>query len=151
MTKKVLHADDVQFRTQLKEAGYRVTPARLALLHVLESSGKPLSVQRIIEQLQEVDVDQATVYRTLNAFHESGIVRSVDFQHGHAHYELSSGPHHHHVVCKECGRVEDIESCGIQEISRRVLQSSRFSEIHEHSLEFFGVCSACSKAAQSVQ
>lgn len=130
-------------KVQLQQHKLKATPGRIRILEVLSASVKPLSVQGVLDKLGDAQIDQATVYRTLNTFHMLGIVRTVDFQHGHAHYELADRPHHHHLVCTDCGRVEDVRGCAIGADAKKVLKGSAFMSVEDHSLEFFGTCNAC--------
>ena len=87
--------------------------------------------------------DQATVYRTMTVLKESGLIRQIDFQHGHAHFELTSLGDHHHVVCVQCDAVADVYSCDLRTMTQQALSQSGFAEIKDHTLEFFGVCRNC--------
>jgi Fe2+ or Zn2+ uptake regulation protein len=91
--------------------------------------------------------NQTTVYRALEALAETGAVLRVDLGHAHAHYEVArKKDHHHHIICKSCGKIEDIEVCGPRELESTVLKKSKkFSIIKSHALEFFGVCNICVK------
>ncbi|MEX1112302.1 MAG: Fur family transcriptional regulator [Candidatus Andersenbacteria bacterium] len=136
-----------QLKESLREHGLKVTPARMGVLRILMESQVPLSVQAIIEQMKSLAIDQATVYRTLNTFETAGLVHVIDFQYGHGHYELASRPHHHHLVCRSCGRVEDVEDCRVLDIEKSVVSKRGFASIEEHALEFFGTCKACDRVA----
>lgn len=140
--KKIPH----DFTSLLRKHGYKATPGRIAILVILEKNSRPLSVPEIDKQLKS-KVDQVTIYRTLEAFTESGIVRKIDLQHPHAHYEIVLGhDHHHHIVCKKCGKVEDIELYKTETFEKDALKKSKlFSAIKNHSLEFFGICNTCTK------
>lgn len=131
------------FTEALREAGQRVTPARVAVLTILEQEKRPLSVEKIINLIGEGNIDYVTAYRTLTMLKKSRLVRQVDFQHNHAHYELSSLGDHHHVVCVKCDRVEDVTDCHVEQMEKVALKESGFQEITQHSLEFFGVCKKC--------
>ncbi len=135
-----------KFSLILHDNGYKATPARLSLLAVLKNADHPLTIQEILKQLGG-KVNQATVYRSLESLLAVSIVRQVDMQHGHAHYELRSGTsHHHHLICRSCGLTEDVPQCDIVAIEKGVLKKSRvFASIEEHSLEFFGQCKKCTK------
>ena len=135
------------FASLLRAYSYKATPGRVAILAVLEKNRRPLSVPDIHKELKS-KVDQVTIYRTLETFAESGIVRKIDLQHSHTHYEIVLGhDHHHHIVCKKCGKVEDIELYKIETFEKDALKKSKlFSTIKNHSLEFFGICNACAKA-----
>ncbi len=131
-----------EFDELLHEAGFKATPARLALLDLFKKTGKPVSIKYIQEHLRTKDTDQATVYRMVNALLQSGIVKYVDLKHGHGHYELASSSHHHHVICEKCGKIQDV-SCDTKTLQAKILKSSGFSKINDHSLEFFGLCTSC--------
>jgi len=82
----------------------------------------------------------ATLYRALDALVVDGVVRRVDFRHGHAHYELAAErAHHHHLACTGCGAIEDVD-CTLRP---RLKKSSVFAAITDHAMEYFGLCKAC--------
>ncbi len=134
----------VQLSALLRKHGHKATPGRLALLQVLHAANTPLAIPEILKQLKGT-IDQATVYRALESLSEVGIVRRVDMQHAHAHYELNiENTHHHHLICKHCGTIEDVPSCDMGAIEKRVLKKSKlFAHIEHHSLEFFSLCKKC--------
>ncbi len=134
----------IDFRAVLHKAGYKATPARLLILKLLQTTKKPLSPQTIVDRVLKY-ADQATTYRILKALKESKIIRQIDFQHSHPHYELTDADgDHHHLICIKCGAVEDVEDCDIDSMEKSVLRKSkRFSKIERHSLEFFGLCDKC--------
>ena len=138
MTKDKLKAD-------LHKAGYRATPARLAILKVLSQAKKPLNIRQIMDRLEGSKIDQTTVYRNINYLKDSGLILHIDFQHTHAFYELASKGDHHHVVCTKCDRVEDVNNCDLDKMTVKALNQSNFASISNHSLEFFGVCRPCQK------
>lgn len=132
-----------EFAPLLRTHGYRATEGRLSILHILAKAPRPLSIADIVTSLQG-GADQSTVYRTIEALADSGIIRPVDMQHSHTHYELSGEAHHHHLICKSCGKVEDVEKCNVAKIEHHVLKRAKyFSVIKDHSLEFFGLCKKC--------
>ncbi len=131
------------FREALHDLGQRVTPARLAVLSVLEKEKRPLSVEKIILAIGEKDIDYVTAYRTITMLKKAGLVRQIDFHHNHAHYELASLGDHHHVVCTKCSKVVDVSDCNLKSMMQNALQESEFAEISQHSLEFFGICKEC--------
>ena len=130
------------FATALRSAGFKATPGRLALLRLLSNSHKPLTVEEIFDA--GIDADQATIYRSLKDLKGANIVRQVDLQHRHAHYELANINEHHHLICLSCGKIEDVHHCGIEAMENTVLRSSKhFAEIRQHTLEFYGICKSC--------
>lgn len=132
-------------RQILRKSGHKATPSRLAILEAFREAKKPLSAQGVIELVPRT-IDQATVYRTLRSFKEKGILRPVDLRHNHAHYDLATLDHHHHIICLRCGRIENVPHHGVEAMERSIAQSSRhFAEIHQHALEFYGICKACAR------
>ena len=133
------------FQNILRKSGYKATPARIAILSLLKKSRNPLSAQEIIELVPK-GVDQATVYRTLKSLKTKGVVRQIDLRHNHAHYELTDIADHHHLICTRCGRIEDVHQCGVEEMQTAILRNAKhFSEIQQHTLEFYGVCKVCAR------
>lgn len=127
---------------ELREASFKVTPARLAAMKLFESHDQPLDVQHVIDDLaKNLDVDRVTVYRILNAFTQKGLLRKIEFGEGKARYELNKGEHHH-LICQSCGAIEDISDCGIEDLEKKINQKKNFL-VKSHSLEFFGLCITC--------
>lgn len=143
------HAQHIQFKELLRERGYKATPARLELLSVLAQAKKPMSVDALRGRLRASAPDTATVYRALKELKNSRLVRQIDLQHGHAHYELTdTRTDHHHMVCTECGTIEDFEGCDIDSVMKRALRQTKlFSTLSDHALELFGICNTCQKNA----
>ena len=132
-------------RSILRRAGYKATAPRLAILGVIKQSKNPLSAQEIIEKLGG-EYDQATIYRFIKSIKESGIIRQIDLRQNHAQYEFFDAKDHHHLACVDCGKIEDIPGCDIEDMHKTILNSSKnFSEIRQHSLEFYGICKRCAK------
>ena len=125
----------------LRSARLRATPKRIRLLEVLHIMGRPLSVDALHTQVKGMDL--VTVYRTMQAFVRAGLVREVRFKDAIVRYEFAHG-HHHHLVCTDCGVVEEIEACDVAPLEKNVLKHSHhFKTISEHALEFFGLCKKC--------
>jgi Fur family ferric uptake transcriptional regulator len=132
-------------RELLKQAGQRATPARLAILDALAASLVPLGPKEIAAKLK-VKPDPVTVYRVLESLVRIGAVRRVDLRHDHADYELTDRGDHHHLVCLSCGRIEDFEGCGGDELAKKALKRSKhFASVSEHAVELFGRCKSCAK------
>ncbi|QQR64120.1 transcriptional repressor [Candidatus Roizmanbacteria bacterium] len=136
----------------LKKHNLKQTQARSAILTIIFQSKKPVDVVTISQFLKKIGIvtDQATVYRTLQTFVESGILKRVEFHEGKFRYELSSLPHHHHLVCTDCGKIEDIENCGMEEVEK-ILQKKTSFKIAEHHAEFFGFCKNCKRSTQAAK
>jgi Fur family ferric uptake transcriptional regulator len=133
------------FRRLLRKSGHKATPARLAILEAFQRTKEPLSAQGLIALLPR-DMDQATVYRTLKSLKEKGILKQIDLRHNHAHYELADIADHHHLICLSCGKIENVEHHNVQAMERTILQNAKhFTEIRQHTLEFYGICKTCAK------
>jgi Fur family transcriptional regulator, ferric uptake regulator len=132
------------WRAALKNVDLKVTPGRLSILTVLENNSKPLSVKEISAKLGKESVDLATLYRTVNSLVEKRLIRQIDFKQDFSYYELAKDKHHHHhLVCVNCSRIADLESCDLPKIEKQNLKKYGFAKIDEHVLEFFGLCMDC--------
>jgi Fur family transcriptional regulator, ferric uptake regulator len=126
----------------LRKAGLKVTLPRLKILEILESSKTHhLSAEAIYRSLLESneDIGLATVYRVLTQFEAAGLVTRHHFEDGMAVFEVNHGVHHDHIVCLDCGRVEEFMDSGIEERQTSVATRLGF-EIEDHSLILYGHC-----------
>jgi len=148
----------------LREHGYRLTAPRRTLVGVIVGSEEPLSVQEIHAAaneaaLRETDVETAehsaedinlvTVYRFANLLVDLGLVRRVEFGQGYYRYERAEpqdGPHHHHLICQICGRIQDFLGCDIAEKLTARLEAETGFKLTRHQLELYGTCSTCQTA-----
>jgi Fur family transcriptional regulator, ferric uptake regulator len=124
----------------LKEKGLKSTNARVAVLDFLEEQRNPTDVYSIAEELNQV-ADQATIYRILEILTKNGIVNRLEFGEGKYRYELQRD-HHHHMICENCGSIEDVEGAFVEELEKEIKDKKGF-RVKSHSLEFFGICSDC--------
>ncbi len=130
----------------LRTSGLRATPARLAVLALMEKIKRPLSAQELIEKMAK-SADPATVYRMVRDLSARGIIRQVDLRHNHAHYERADTRDHHHLICMLCGRMQDITGCGVESMYKNILQAADWcGEVRQHALEFYGICKSCPRA-----
>ena len=126
----------------LRKAGLKVTLPRLKILEILENgSTRHQSAESIYKQLLESneDIGLATVYRVLPQFEGAGLVARHHFENGMAVFELTEGTHHDHIVCLDCGKVEEFVDSGIEERQTAVADRLGF-EIRDHSLILYGHC-----------
>jgi Fur family transcriptional regulator, ferric uptake regulator len=131
-------------RKELREVELKATPARLAVLKVLESADRPLDVATIKSNLEKhgIDANPATVFRMMNSFSDKGLVREVNLQESKQRYEHASKADHHHLLCENCKAIEDISDCNIENWEKE-LKDKRGFLIRHHSIEFFGLCKDC--------
>ena len=126
----------------LRKAGLKVTLPRLKILEILENSAtRHLSAEDIYRTLlgSQEDIGLATVYRVLTQFEGAGLVTRHHFEDGMAVFELNQGTHHDHIVCLDCGRVEEFMDSDIEERQNAVAQRLGF-DIRDHSLILYGHC-----------
>ena len=126
----------------LKTSGLKATGPRLRILKLFESSKvRHLSAEDVYRFLmkEELDVGLATVYRVLTQFEQAGILKRHHFESGKAVFELNEGAHHDHLVCMQCGRVEEFYDGEIEKRQVRVAKERGFS-IREHSLHLYADC-----------
>ncbi|MBX3703042.1 MAG: ferric iron uptake transcriptional regulator [Steroidobacteraceae bacterium] len=128
--------------SDLRKAGLKVTLPRVKILEILAGShGRHLSAEDIYRVLrdQSEDIGLATVYRVLTQFEAAALVKRHHFEGGTAVFELNEGEHHDHIVCLDCGHVEEFMDSGIEQRQTSVARRSGF-EIEEHSLILYGRC-----------
>ncbi len=127
----------------LQKYSFRATEGRVALVEALSKCRAPETIEKITKLVSRF-LDATNVYRALEAFEKVGIVRKIDFHDSKTYYELiSDRHHHHHIVCARCGKIEDVHGCGSSLEKIALLESKSFSSVTSHSLEFFGLCRAC--------
>jgi Fur family ferric uptake transcriptional regulator len=128
--------------SDLRSAGLKVTLPRLKILEMLENSPtRHLSAEDIYRRLMDggEDIGLATVYRVLTQFESAGLVTRHHFEGGHAVFELERGQHHDHLVCMNCGLVEEFEDDLIEKRQRERAKELGF-KMTEHSLIIYGEC-----------
>src|ERR1700690_2495900 len=126
----------------LRNAGLKVTLPRLKILDILaDSTTHHMSAEDIYKKLLTLneDIGLATVYRVLTQFEAAGLVTRHHFEGGTAVFELNQGAHHDHIVCVDCGRVEEFVDPGIEERQQAVAVRLGF-EISDHALILYGHC-----------
>ena len=126
----------------LKDAGLKATLPRLKILDLFEHSEvRHLSAEDIYKLLlaEHTDVGLATIYRVLTQFEAAGLLKRHHFEGGKSVFELNEGGHHDHLVCLQCGRVEEFYDSEIERRQEKVAHDRGFS-IHEHSLYLYADC-----------
>ena len=131
----------------LKQAGLKKTEVRLLLIDFLEKNKCPIGVSIIFEKLKKHNLDQVTIYRTLDTFLKKGIVKKVDTGKREAEYELIDQKNdHHHMICIKCKKIEDFTGCDSEIFVKNALKNSKsFQKISHHSFDLFGICNSCDK------
>lgn len=130
----------------MTEPGPRNTRQRRAVEAALRENGDFVSAQDLHSTLREAGerVGLATVYRALALMAETGIVDMIRAEDGEARYRLcASEDHHHHLVCRECGRTVEVEEPDAERWTERLAGTHGFTDV-THTLEIFGLCAECS-------
>jgi len=125
----------------IQKSGQRITTQKKNVLEALQK--KPQSVLQILNLIQSKknSIDKATIYRILANFIKLGVVNEINLGGRESCYELSNCEHHHHLVCENCGQVEDVKLC--EDVILKEVQKRSDFKIKNHSLEFFGTCKKC--------
>ena len=141
MTRRLGLAGVVQ---RLEDAGHRVTAPRLKVLAEIADAGDQFAADDIAQRLR--GVGRATVFRTLKLLVEMDVLCRVLLDDGSLRYRWSYSGHHHHLVCAECGAVEDFTVCDVTELMREFTRLKHFT-VEGHWLEVYGRCGTCSARA----
>lgn len=135
-----------QILSQLKTAGYKLTPQRRAVIEAIVKSGAPLTTRALHAELKRShpEIGLVTVYRTVELLDKLGLLCHFAFGNSPG---FKAGPpeHHHHLVCHGCGDVVDFTGHCPQELQTTIERDTGF-RITDHKLEFTGYCRRCQEA-----
>jgi Fur family ferric uptake transcriptional regulator len=123
-------------------AGHRVTDPRRAVAALIAGQHGHFTAADLLAeaQRQSRQLGRATVFRNLELLTELEALERLDLPSGeHAYVRCAPEQHHHHVVCRECGRSVEIEDAGLQSVVRQIERDSGY-RIDAHRLELFGMC-----------
>ena len=126
--------------SELKASGLKATLPRLKILEIFQNSSvRHLSAEDVYKLLltENLDVGLATVYRVLTQFEQAGLLSRNHFETGKAVFELNQGSHHDHLVCLDCGRVEEFYDEEIERRQQQIAQERGFA-LTEHALALYG-------------
>jgi Fur family ferric uptake transcriptional regulator len=127
---------------ELKNTGLKATLPRLKILELFQrGKNRHMTAEDIYRLLLEEhsDVGLATVYRVLTQFEQAGILIRSHFESGKAVYELDEGQHHDHLVCLDCGKVEEFYDAEIEKRQHAVAKAKGFT-ITDHALSLYATC-----------
>ena len=138
---------------ELKNTGLKATLPRLKILEIFQAGKqRHMTAEDVFRVLlnDRSDVGLATVYRVLTQFEQAGLLNRSNFESGKAVYELNEGQHHDHLVCLDCGRVEEFHDEDIENRQHKVAKAKGFS-IADHSLSIYANCikQACPHRGES--
>jgi Fur family ferric uptake transcriptional regulator len=127
---------------EIKNSGLKATLPRIKILEIFQRSPqRHLTAEDVFKLLlnDAADIGLATVYRVLMQFEQAGILSRNHFEAGKAVFELNEGHHHDHLVCVDCGHVEEFFDAQI-EIRQRDVAQERGFRLEEHSLALYARC-----------
>ncbi|WP_416197872.1 MAG: Fur family transcriptional regulator, ferric uptake regulator [Sporanaerobacter sp.] len=146
-----INADSI--KEILKEAGYKLTTQRRAILDVIiDNRGSHLSPEEIYDIVKDKypEIGLATVYRTLQLFEQLNIISKLNFDDGCNRYEINTNTtdhHHHHLICLGCGKVYEVKLDLLENLEHEIEKEGMF-RIVDHNVKFFGYCKECQKNCQ---
>ncbi len=134
--------DAMNHADELKSSGLKATLPRIKILEVFQRSPqRHMTAEDVYKMLlaEGSDVGLATVYRVLMQFEQAGLLSRNHFEAGKAVFELNEGKHHDHLVCLDCGRVEEFFDAEIEKRQKSVA-SARGFELQDHALALYAAC-----------
>ena len=143
ITKQLLNS---QFKKVLRNSGYLITSQRERILEQLLRIDSHFDIESFFHEIRKkkMPVSRATVYRTVACLEKAGLIRKVNFDEAHAHYEIVGYEkvHHEHLICQICGKVIEFSHEHFEKHIHEIADSYGF-RITSHSLELFGTCAEC--------
>jgi Fur family ferric uptake transcriptional regulator len=131
---------------ELKSSGLKATLPRIKILEVFQqSTQRHMTAEDVYKILlnDESDIGLATVYRVLMQFEQAGILSRNHFEAGKAVFELNEGKHHDHLVCVNCGRVEEFYDAEIERRQQEIAEERGY-KLQDHALALYVICKECS-------
>ena len=128
----------------LKSEGKRLTSKRALVYQVIQESESHLPAEEIYLRAKAIDpnISLSTVYRTLNILKELGLVRELHLDEEHHHYELVESSAHYHMICSQCGKVEEFKSKLVERLTEELEKNYGFETKSIH-IDFIGLCANC--------
>ena len=128
--------------SDLKSTGLKATLPRLKILEIFQAGRhRHMSAEDVYRELlgENQDIGLATVYRVLTQFEQAGLLKRNNFESGKAVFELNEGSHHDHLVCLQCGLVEEFYDAEIEKRQQKIARDRGF-ELQDHALALYGNC-----------
>ena len=129
---------------RLRRQGYRLTPQRVMILSTIENSDNHISAEDIYEQVvaRYPKVNISTVYRTLELLKQLGMIYEIDLGGERVGYHPEGRGHHHHLICRKCGTVINVNESVLFPVQAILQQAFSFDAELKH-LAIFGLCENC--------
>jgi len=126
----------------LKNIGLKATTPRLRILDIFQHAEvRHMTAEDVYRHLlaEDIDIGLATVYRVLTQFEQAGLLTRQHFESGKSTFELNEGRHHDHLVCLQCGKVEEFTDPDIEKRQAKIAKERGFA-LAGHSLQLYGDC-----------
>ncbi|MBN2587711.1 MAG: transcriptional repressor [Candidatus Fermentibacteraceae bacterium] len=129
---------------KLRDLGYRITPQREMVIHIIAHSGRHMSAEEVTEEAKKRSeaINVATVYRTLDLLVENGLASKLDLGDGKTAYATGEHGPHIHLVCRQCGCVTEISDGDISVPLRDIEEKYSF-DCHPYHFSIHGICRNC--------
>ncbi len=139
-----------QFLEQLRVKGHRLTPQREMILAVICDINGHLSADEILQRVRKryPYINKSAVYRTLDLLARLNLVNPTDFGQGRVEYEVHQHPHHHHLLCRNCHQMVEVDERVFASLEKSLRIHYGFVADLDH-FAIFGLCRKCQKAANS--
>lgn len=143
-------AEPIPIVADLAGAGYRITGPRRAVAKLIAARAGHFSAADLVAdaRAQRLRIGRATIFRALDLLTDLGVVERLDLPSGDHAYVPCDRAHHHHVVCRRCGQVDDVDDGGMRAFTREVGRRTGY-RIDGHRLEMFGLCPVCRAAGSA--
>ncbi len=137
-------SDHTKMLETLRAAGDRLTPQRESVLAVIADSEAHLNAEEILRRVRRryPYLNKSAVYRSLDLLTQLGLVTQTDLGQGRVEYELHQHPHHHHLICRDCGAITQVDHTSFHALEKRLLEKYGFEADLEH-FAIFGHCRKC--------
>lgn len=134
--------------TPLRKRGFRLTPQRMTILHVLNRDGGHLTPTQVYDRTRQSmpGITEPTVYRTLEFLADNHLVRAAHVGSGRLVYEIA-GRDHDHLICSTCGKSVEVDHAALRRAHRQMEKVTGYKQITSHTT-FFGLCPACQKGTE---
>jgi Fe2+ or Zn2+ uptake regulation protein len=132
----------------LRARGFRMTPQRHAIIHILKVCGQHLSPSQVYEEARKTvpGITETTVYRTLEFLADTEVLQPALNDHRHLVYQIA-GEEHHHILCSSCGAEVEIDHDLLEDLFHKLEDRSGYQMTTNH-LTFFGLCPQCKAQLQ---
>ena len=131
----------------IKSKGKKLTKVRRSIVKTLMEGHAILTADDVKNKLLDkgIKVNKTTIYRELSFLLSQRIIKEVLIKPGIVHYESALHPHHHHITCNNCGRIEEIDTSELDDSMKKLESyiSRKGYNVADHQLEFYGICAGC--------